>query len=294
MNVQGRNPGLNFSASIATVFFAASMALLIAAGTLPVFGASGAPQRGRTNRRAPARSRVVRPSARPVNTPAGVTTPSGLTYLITHHGTGIQPKPGDTVVVHYTGTLLNGVKFDSSRDRGEPIAFQLGAGRVIKGWDEGIALMHVGDQAILVIPPQIAYGPRGAGNGVIPPDATLIFVVELADVKTSSLSGALSPVLQEKGIEAMVARYHELTSRGTGNIYSSESDLNGWGYRLFHEKRYKEAIAVFKLNVEAYPRSANVYDSLAKAYMSSGDNQSAIENYKTALMLRVRYRRYER
>jgi hypothetical protein len=294
MNVQGGNAGFNFSAGIATLFFAASMALSIAAGTLPVFGASGAPQRGRTNRRAPARSKVARRTARPVNTPAGVTTPSGLIYLITHHGTGIQPKPGDTVVVHYTGTLLNGVKFDSSRDRGEPIAFQLGAGRVIKGWDEGIALMHVGDQAVLVIPPQLAYGPRGAGNGVIPPDATLIFVVELADVKASSLSGALSPVLQEKGIEAMVARYHELTSRGTVNIYSSESDLNGWGYRLLHEKRYKEAIAVFKLNVEAYPRSANVYDSLAEAYMSSGDNQSAIENYKTALVLRVRYRRYER
>jgi hypothetical protein len=264
------------------------MALLIAAGTLPVFGASGAPQRGRTNRKAPARSRVVRRTTRPVNTPAGVTTPSGLTYLITHHGTGIQPKPGDTVVVHYTGTLLNGIKFDSSRDRGEPIAFQLGAGRVIKGWDEGIALMHVGDQAVLVIPPQLAYGPRGAGNGVIPPAATLIFVVELADVKASSLSDALSPVLKEKGIEAMIARYHELTSRGTGNLYSSESDLNGWGYRLLHEKRYKEALAVFKLNVESYPRSANVYDSLAEAFMASGDKQSAMENYKKALEINPR------
>src|SRR5258705_5800598 len=128
MNVQSGSARFNFSAGIATLFFAASIALLIAAGTLPVFGASGAPQRRRTNRRAPARSKVARRTARPVNTPAGVTTPSGLTYLITHHGTGVQPKPGDTVVVHYTGTLLNGVKFDSSRDRGEPIAFQLGAG----------------------------------------------------------------------------------------------------------------------------------------------------------------------
>jgi peptidylprolyl isomerase len=112
-----------------------------------------------------------------------VRTPSGLIYLITRKGTGTQAKAGDTVSVHYTGTLTDGTKFDSSRDRGEPIEFPLGQGRVIKGWDEGIAKMRVGDQAILVIPPSIGYGSRGAG-GVIPPDATLIFIVELVDVKS--------------------------------------------------------------------------------------------------------------
>ncbi len=87
-------------------------------------------------------------------------------------------KAGDTVTVHYTGLLSNGTKFDSSLDRGEPIAFELGAGRVIKGWDEGIAQLSVGDQATLIIPPQLGYGARGAG-GVIPPDATLVFVIEV-------------------------------------------------------------------------------------------------------------------
>jgi len=111
-----------------------------------------------------------------------VITPSGLIYLITKKGTGVQPKAGQTVVVHYTGTLTDGVKFDSSRDRGAPFEFPLGAGRVIKGWDEGIAKMHVGDQAILVIPPTLGYGTRGAG-GVIPANATLIFIVELVGVK---------------------------------------------------------------------------------------------------------------
>ena len=111
-----------------------------------------------------------------------VKTASGLVYLITKPGTGVQAKAGDTVSVHYTGTLTDGTKFDSSRDRGEPIEFPLGAGRVIKGWDEGIAKMKVGEQAILVIPPSIGYGARGAG-GVIPPDATLIFIVELVGVK---------------------------------------------------------------------------------------------------------------
>ncbi len=109
-------------------------------------------------------------------------TPSGLTYLITHKGTGALPKIGQTVVVHYTGTLTDGTKFDSSRDSGKPFAFLLGAGKVIKGWDEGIGKLHVGDQAIFVIPPTLGYGSRGAG-GVIPPDATLIFIVELVDVK---------------------------------------------------------------------------------------------------------------
>ena len=113
---------------------------------------------------------------------AATTTPSGLTYLITKKGTGRQPKQGETVVIHYTGMLTNGVKFDSSRDRGEPLEFKLGTGRVIKGWDEGIAKLRIGDHAILVIPATLAYGSRGAGD-VIPPDSTLIFVVEVVDVR---------------------------------------------------------------------------------------------------------------
>ena len=86
------------------------------------------------------------------------------------------------VKVHYTGTLENGTKFDSSRDRGEPIEFQLGAGQVIRGWDEGLAQLKVGDKARLTIPPSLGYGARGAG-GVIPPNATLIFDVELVDAR---------------------------------------------------------------------------------------------------------------
>lgn len=136
------------------------------------------------------RQRRNRTKPSPQTLPAEQTLPSfaiktlsGLTYLKTKAGAGHRPKIGDTVVVHYTGTLTNGVKFDSSRDRGEPFSFPLGQGRVIKGWDEGIARMSVGDQAILVIPPSIGYGSRGAG-AVIPPDATLIFIVELVDIKS--------------------------------------------------------------------------------------------------------------
>jgi peptidylprolyl isomerase len=115
---------------------------------------------------------------------AAITTPSGLTYLITKKGTGRLLKAGDTVILNYTGTLTNGVKFDSSHDRQEPLTFQLGAGRVIKGWDEGVAKLRIGDQAILVIPGKLAYGPNGIPN-VIPPNATLIFIIEVIDVKAS-------------------------------------------------------------------------------------------------------------
>ena len=117
---------------------------------------------------------------------APVTTPSGLQMVDTQPGTGASPKQGQTAVVHYTGYLSDkgakGKKFDSSVDRGQPFEFPVGAGRVIKGWDEGVASMKVGGKRTLIIPPQLGYGERGAG-GVIPPNATLIFDVELLGVK---------------------------------------------------------------------------------------------------------------
>lgn len=111
-----------------------------------------------------------------------VTTASGLKYIDRVEGTGATPQTGQTVVVHYTGTLENGRKFDSSRDRNQPFSFPIGRGRVIKGWDEGLSTMKIGGQRQLIIPPDLGYGARGAG-GVIPPNATLIFDVELLDIQ---------------------------------------------------------------------------------------------------------------
>jgi len=113
------------------------------------------------------------------------TTSSGLQYEDTVTGSGAQAAAGQQVSVHYTGWLYNngvkGTKFDSSKDRNDPFEFDLGAGMVIKGWDEGVQGMKVGGTRVLVIPPQLGYGARGAG-GVIPPNATLMFEVELLKV----------------------------------------------------------------------------------------------------------------
>ncbi|HIA11346.1 MAG TPA: FKBP-type peptidyl-prolyl cis-trans isomerase [Flavobacteriales bacterium] len=109
-----------------------------------------------------------------------ITTKSGLKCEYLHRGTGKKPQPGDKVVAHYTGTLLDGTKFDSSVDRGKPFEFPLGKGKVIKGWDEGFALLQVGDKAIFTIPPELAYGERATGQ--IPANSTLIFEVELLNV----------------------------------------------------------------------------------------------------------------
>ena len=125
--------------------------------------------------------------------PVQPAAPAKLAVLVTDvvAGIGDEALPGMVVIVHYTGWLYDpaatehrGREFDSSRDRGQPFSFHLGAGRVIRGWEQGIPGMKVGGTRRLVIPPDLAYGPRGAGNGVIPPNATLLFEVELLAVET--------------------------------------------------------------------------------------------------------------
>jgi len=125
-------------------------------------------------------------AATPTKAQTVMTTPDGLQIIDLKVGTGAAPKTGQTVVVHYTGWLYTdgkkGAKFDSSLDRGQPFEFPIGQQHVIAGWDEGVATMKVGGKRTLIIPPALGYGARGAG-GVIPPNATLLFDVELLGVK---------------------------------------------------------------------------------------------------------------
>lgn len=214
-----------------------------------------------------------------------LTTNSGLKYLIQQKGDGVRAELGKEVAVHYTGKFLDGKVFDSSLERGEPIKFILGAGRVIKGWDEGIALMSVGDKYTLIIPYQLAYGETG--RGPIPPKATLIFDVELLSVSEPKLAlgDTLLIALFEKGIDNAVKKYYYLKENFPNEYNFDESELNILGYELLKSGMPNEAITIFKLNVEAYPESSNVYDSLAEAYSAAGDKDMAIEYYEKALEL---------
>jgi FKBP-type peptidyl-prolyl cis-trans isomerase len=268
------------AATVSTITIAAAPAALVAASQTKPAQTKPAPAP-----RKPAAKplpRAVKPAPKPPQ--LGITTASGLTYVITSRANGRRPKTGETVLVHYTGTLTDGTKFDSSQDRKEPIAFPLGRSAVIKGWDEGIAQLGIGDSAVLIVPPQLGYGEKGAG-GVIPPNATLVFVVTLVDVKGEALSEVLLKIIDERGIEAAVAEYRSQKARGFGDLYTNEGDINALGYRLLSRKRVPEAIEILKLNVEAYPDSANVYDSLGEAYFVSGNTPQAIQNYEKSLSL---------
>lgn len=213
-------------------------------------------------------------------------TSSGLKYIEIEKGTGPKAEVNKAVDVHYTGYLLDGKIFDSSRDRNEPIEFVLGTGQVIKGWDEGIALMNVGDKLRLIIPPNLAYGEKGSGD-VIPSNSTLVFDVELMNVSSPkiSITETLFQTIIEKDIESAIKQYKELKEFSKDKYNFKESQLNTLGYKLLQLGKIKEAITIFNLNIQEYPNSSNVYDSMGEAYMIDGNKELAVENYKKSLEL---------
>jgi hypothetical protein len=215
-----------------------------------------------------------------------ITTESGLKYIINEKGSGEKAVNGKSVEVHYTGYLADGKIFDSSIERGEPIDFVLGTGLVIKGWDEGIALMNVGDKYRLIIPAELGYGSRGAGNA-IPPNSDLIFDVELINVTEAKIpiGDVFIEVMFEHGLDSAAAKYRELRENNFDQYNFKESQLNNLGYEFLQVGDPDKAIEIFKLNLETYPESSNVYDSLAEAYMVKGETELAIENYEKSLEL---------
>ncbi|MCL5031352.1 MAG: FKBP-type peptidyl-prolyl cis-trans isomerase [Bacteroidetes bacterium] len=215
-----------------------------------------------------------------------IATTSGLKYIILQKGNGVQAVNGKEVAVNYIGQLPDGKEFDNSYKRGKPFKFILGKSQVIKGWDEGIALMHVGDKFKLIIPPQLGYGERGAGN-VIPPNATLIFETELMGVEEPKLSLAdtLLATIFEKGIDSAAAQYHELYKTQKDKYDFDEDKINFLAYRLMRNNMVDYAIVILKLNNETYPDSYNIYDTLGEAYLIKGDKESAVQNFEKSLKI---------
>lgn len=213
-----------------------------------------------------------------------VTTSSGLKYIILKSGNGKRSEAGKVAEVHYTGWLLDGKKFDSSRDRNEPFEFTLGAKQVIAGWDEGVALMKIGDEFRLILPPNLAYGERGAGE-VIPPNATLVFDVELLGVHKpkKSIVDTLMAIIINKNVNKAIETYWDLYSEKEKEYNFKESQLNILGYQLLQVGLNKEAVKIFELNIQQYPESANVYDSMGEGCMIAGDNKNAIKYYEKSL-----------
>jgi tetratricopeptide (TPR) repeat protein len=218
-----------------------------------------------------------------------VTTSSGLKYIVLKKGKGKQSEVGKVAEVHYTGWLLDGKKFDSSKDRNETFEFTLGASQVIKGWDEGVALMRIGDQYRLILPSDLAYGDKGAGD-LIPPGATLIFDVDLIGVHKAkkSILDTMITATVEKGVKKAIDIYYNLKEDYEDDYNFKESQLNILGYQLLQVGKNKEAIEIFKLNIEQYPDSYNVYDSMGEGCMVNGDSKLAIKYYEKSLKLNPR------
>ncbi len=215
-----------------------------------------------------------------------IATKSGLRYLILENGNGARAEPGKEATVDYTGYLPDGKVFDSSIKRNQPLSFTVGEGKVIKGWDEGVALMNVGAKFRFIIPSDLAYGEQGAGD-VIPPNATLIFDVKLLEVSEPKLAlgDTLLVTIFETGIDSAINQYNYL-KKNMGDEYDfREPQLNMLGYLLLRNRMIKEAVEIFKLNAEAYPESANVYDSLAEGYLFDGNTKLAEVNYRKSLDL---------
>jgi len=222
--------------------------------------------------------------AEPAAEAAGMTTtPSGLQYVVTHHGTGPQVSAGQVLIVHYTGSLADGTVFDSSRKENQPFAFTLGRKQVIAGWDEAFALLQVGDRATLIIPPKLAYGDKPRGN--IPASSTLRFEVELLELKNGSLADRLQETIDQEGLPAGQKALAEFQAGRLGELFVSESQLNSLGYRYLTSGKLPLALAVLGWNVTLFPQSGNVYDSYAEALLKDGQTAAAKRHYEISLEL---------
>ena len=215
-------------------------------------------------------------------------TTSGIKYFFTYKGTGPLLTPGWLAIWNYKVSLIDGTKIDATSDRDAPFASQYPSTHVIKGINEALSLMHIGDKATFILPSSLAYGTKG--RPLIPPNSTLVFNIELLNMKAKSLEMVLDSILFEKPdtsephITAVLKTFDELKKKKFGDLYVSEDALNDIGYKLIG-KFPNDAEEILKLNVELYPKSFNVYDSLGDGYAAVGNKALAIVNYEQALKI---------
>jgi len=213
-------------------------------------------------------------------------TESGLKYKIVQKGQGAKAEKGKEIGLHGIGYFEDGKVFWNSREDRSLFYFVLGEGRVIKGCDEGVALMRVGDRFLFTMKPELAYGEKGRGE-LIPPNSTLIFDYEVLSVEDPKMpiSDVLDKTIKEKGIAEAVNLYGQLKKSESAKYNFREDQLNRLGSRLLKEAKVKEAISIFELNVSAYPDSSNAYYSLAEALLKDEQKERALVNYQKALQL---------
>tara|TARA_B100000497_G_scaffold122714_1_gene154201 strand:+ start:1377 stop:2156 length:780 start_codon:yes stop_codon:yes gene_type:complete len=219
-----------------------------------------------------------------------VTTESGLKYFITQRGDGVKIDSGSVVIQHYILWLSNGERLESSRDLNEPFGAVFPSEGIIKGTNEAISLMNVGDRGIFLMPYYLAYGEEG--DSEIPPKETLTFDIEILEVVEKSLEKELNKILTHNydldsllKVEQTINKFHELKDGGFQDIWIDQYALNTIGYLLLRDGYLEEAVEIFELNVKEYPDSSNPYDSLGEAYMKSGKIELAIINYRKSLEL---------
>lgn len=213
-----------------------------------------------------------------------ITTDSGLKYYIVEEGTGKKVQEGKEVTLHGIGTLENGEVFWETRKSNSPFCFVTGTNSVIKGVEEGVSKMRVGDRWIFILPPEIAYGDRQ--RGPIPPNSTLIFDYEVLDVSNPkrSIVDTLYKIIESDGIDQALGMYRDLKDQK--DIFNLRVDqLNSLGYKLINEEKYEVAKVILELNAKEHPDNFNVWDSLGEIYMILGKYELAVGSYEKSLEL---------
>jgi hypothetical protein len=213
-----------------------------------------------------------------------ITTESGLMYYIVEDGAGDKVEEGKEVTLHGIGTFENGEVFWETRESNSPFFFITGTNSVIKGVEEGVSKMRVGDRWIFILPPEIAYGNKQRGS--IPPNSTLIFDYEILDVSDpkKSIADTMLKMIDSKGIDKALDLYTELKNQK--DIFNFRTDeLNSLGYKLIKEEKYELSKVILELNAKEHPDDFNVWDSLGEIYMILGEYNLAVESYKKSLEL---------